>query len=130
MSSEKALELKAAQVTALLAWLHGGGQLVVGVEHANHVIGNDWLRRLLPCDISSLTTLSDHAELQEWVTGKRRGRGGRAGACRHVAASPEQETSRQSTAGHGSLRWSGFGSRSLNGQPCKWRPVRSAMEKC
>jgi hypothetical protein len=73
LSSERALELKAGQVTALVAWMHAGGRLVVGVEQANHIIGNEWLRNLLPCDVGSLTTLADHAELQEWLTGKRRG---------------------------------------------------------
>jgi hypothetical protein len=73
LSSERALELKAGQVTAIVAWMHAGGRLIVGVEQANHVIGNEWLRKLLPCEISGLTTLSDHGELQEWLTGKRRG---------------------------------------------------------
>ena len=38
LNSEKALDLKASQVNALLAWLHGGGHLIVGsrTNHSSH----------------------------------------------------------------------------------------------
>ena len=44
--SVKALDLNVNQVNALLAWLYGGGHLIVGVEQIIHLTGNDWLRRL------------------------------------------------------------------------------------
>jgi hypothetical protein len=71
LSSEKALELKVPQVNALLAWLQGGGHLVVGIEQTLHVTGNEWLRRLLPWDLTGMATLTNHAALQEWVTSDR-----------------------------------------------------------
>ena len=37
LNSEKALDLKVGQVNALLAWLHGGGHLVVGVEQISDI---------------------------------------------------------------------------------------------
>jgi hypothetical protein len=73
LSSERALELKANQVGPLLAWLHGGGHLVVGLEQINHLSGpGDWLKQLLPCEVTGMTSLSSHGEIQSWVAGKQR----------------------------------------------------------
>ena len=60
-------KLKAPQVNALLGWLYGGGHLVVAIDQIGHVIGTEWLRRLLPCDLTSITMLAKHPELQTWV---------------------------------------------------------------
>jgi hypothetical protein len=68
LSSEKALELKVNQVNALLAWLHNGGHLVVGVEQIIHINGAEWLRDLLPCDLTDLTVVAEHGDLQRWVS--------------------------------------------------------------
>ena len=69
LNSEQAMEdrLKVNQVNALLAWLHAGGHLIVGVEQITHVNGTEWLRRLLPCDLTGMTTVPAHAGLQEWL---------------------------------------------------------------
>jgi len=67
LSSEKALVLKTGQVEALLAWLHGGGHLIVGVEQVNDVTATPWLREVVPCDLSDMRTLQGHSELQEWL---------------------------------------------------------------
>jgi hypothetical protein len=75
LNSEKALDLKVNQVNALLAWLHGGGHLIVGVEQIIHLTGNDWLRKLLPCDLTSLTPIQTHTEFQEWLRSNRRNDG-------------------------------------------------------
>jgi hypothetical protein len=73
LSSERALELKANQVGPLLAWLHGGGHLVVGLEQINHLSGpGEWLKQLLPCEVTGMTSLASHEELQNWVAGKQR----------------------------------------------------------
>ncbi len=71
LNSEKALDLKLNQVNALLAWLHGGGHLVVGVEQIIHVNGNEWLRQLLPCELASLTSVPAHPELQQWLNSEQ-----------------------------------------------------------
>jgi hypothetical protein len=74
LNSEQAMEdrLRANQVTALLAWLHGGGHLVVAVEQVSHVNGTEWLRRLLPCEVTGLTTVTEHAALQDWLKSDER----------------------------------------------------------
>jgi hypothetical protein len=72
LNSEKALDLKVNQVNALLAWLHGGGHLIVGLEQIIHLTGNEWLRRLLPGDFTTLSTVQSHPQLQEWLRSARR----------------------------------------------------------
>jgi len=73
LSSERLELLKAPQVTALQAWLHAGGHLIVGVEQINHFSGpGEWLRRLLPAEITGLNTNATHAALQTWMTSRER----------------------------------------------------------
>jgi hypothetical protein len=73
LSSERALDLKQPQVNALLAWLHGGGHLVVGVEQLNHLTGpGEWLQKLLPMQLTDMTSLAPHPELQSWLQSKER----------------------------------------------------------
>jgi len=68
LNSERAMELKANQVGALLAWLYGGGHLVVGLEQINHLSGpGEWLRQLLPMEANGVTSLAVHGELQTWL---------------------------------------------------------------
>jgi hypothetical protein len=67
LNSEKALELKAGQVNALVAWLHGGGHLIVGTEQAQDVSATPWLRELFPCELSGATTNYSRGSLQAWL---------------------------------------------------------------
>ncbi|MDB6027995.1 MAG: hypothetical protein JWM68_4218 [Verrucomicrobiales bacterium] len=53
LNSEVALDLKMPQVQALLAWIDGGGHLVLGVEQAGDVNATPWLKGLLPCELNS-----------------------------------------------------------------------------
>jgi hypothetical protein len=69
LNSEKAVELKESQVRALMAWLHAGGHLIVGVEQVSDVNGSPWLRGVFPCELTGNRTLAKHADLQEWVKG-------------------------------------------------------------
>jgi hypothetical protein len=72
ISSERLELLKAPQITALQAWLHAGGHLIVGVEQINHFSGpGEWLRRLLPAEITGITTNVPHAALQNWLTSRQ-----------------------------------------------------------
>src|SRR5262249_17295207 len=49
LGSERALDLKVNQVGALLAWLYGGGHLIVGLEQVHHLDGpGEWLKQVLP----------------------------------------------------------------------------------
>jgi hypothetical protein len=67
LNSERALDLKVGQVNALLAWLHGGGHLVVGVEQIADVTAIPWLRAVLPCELNDIRTVESHPEIQEWL---------------------------------------------------------------
>jgi hypothetical protein len=68
LHSEKALELKVSQASALLAWLHQGGHLIVGVEQPADVNANAWLRPLLPCEIDSVSSLKSSREMVQWLS--------------------------------------------------------------
>ncbi|HUR44308.1 MAG TPA: hypothetical protein VMZ27_00435 [Candidatus Saccharimonadales bacterium] len=68
LNAERALELKVEQVKALVSWLVGGGHLIIGVEQPLHVTGNEWLRGLLPCEITGLNTMESHPGIQDWLT--------------------------------------------------------------
>jgi hypothetical protein len=73
VSSERVLELKQPQVNALLAWLYGGGHLVVSVEQLNHLTGpGEWLQKLLPMQLTGMTSLKVHPELRAWVRSNER----------------------------------------------------------
>jgi hypothetical protein len=67
------MDLKANQVGPLLAWLHGGGHLVVGLEQINHLSGpGEWLKQLLPCEITGVTSIASLGQLQTWLTNRQR----------------------------------------------------------
>ncbi len=53
LNSESALDLKMPQVQALLAWIDGGGHLIVCAENTTDVNALTWLKNLLPCDLGS-----------------------------------------------------------------------------
>lgn len=67
LTSEKALELKAPQVAALAAWVHGGGQLIFAADQAQDVASTPWLRNLLPADYGEILTNRVQTALQNWV---------------------------------------------------------------
>ncbi len=67
LSSEKAMELKDGQVRALLAWLHGGGQLIVGVESVSDINNLSWLRGIFPGELTGNRTLANHPSLFDWL---------------------------------------------------------------
>ncbi|MBI3880907.1 MAG: hypothetical protein HY301_12725 [Verrucomicrobia bacterium] len=67
LHSEKAIELKQPQITALLAWLQGGGHLVVAVEQPGDVNATGWLRDLLPCSLGGVGTLEPGEAFDEWL---------------------------------------------------------------
>ena len=68
----RAVELKAGQVTALLAWLHGGGHLIVAAEQVGEINAVPWLRQILPCEITGVAPQSDHSVLQAWLNADSR----------------------------------------------------------
>ncbi|HOX59612.1 MAG TPA: hypothetical protein P5205_21285 [Candidatus Paceibacterota bacterium] len=67
LNSEAALDLKAGQAKAVLAWLHGGGHLIVGVEQVSDITATPWLRGVLPCELHDIQPVQDHSGLQAWL---------------------------------------------------------------
>jgi hypothetical protein len=67
LHSSRAAELKVPQVNALLAWVHNGGHLILGVEQPGDVNGAPWLKGFLPCALGEVTLRKEHAALQEWL---------------------------------------------------------------
>ncbi len=67
LHSARAPELKVPQVNALLAWVHNGGHLILGVEQPGDVNGVPWLKGFLPCSLGEVAMRKDHAALQEWL---------------------------------------------------------------
>src|SRR5438477_10655068 len=69
LNSEKALELKVNQAAALLAWLHEGGHLIIGVEQPADVNATPWLRPLVPIELGGGGTVKSGREIVQWLTG-------------------------------------------------------------
>ncbi len=67
LHSSKAVELKQPQSTALLAWVEGGGHLILGVEQPGDVNGVAWLQSYLPCALGDAEVRKDHSALQQWL---------------------------------------------------------------
>jgi len=68
LNSEKALELKVNQAAALLAWLHAGGHLIIGVEQPSDVNATSWLRPLLPCELGGVASLKSTRDIIQWLS--------------------------------------------------------------
>jgi len=67
LNSERAPDLNDQQVFALLGWLNNGGHLIVGIEQISDINGTPWLRKIIPCDLTDMQTVSAHTELQKWL---------------------------------------------------------------
>lgn len=67
MNSEKALSLKANQITALLAWIHEGGHLLVSVEQLGDVNSTPWLQQLLPLEMTETVNIDLADAILEWL---------------------------------------------------------------
>ncbi len=72
LNSEKAADLKPEAVEALLAWLHQGGHLILGIEQPGDLAALPWLRGLLPFIPETLVTRPLEGSFERWlVSGKR-----------------------------------------------------------
>jgi hypothetical protein len=67
LHAQEATELKPPQVQALLAWLRMGGHLVVAIENPGDVNATPWLRAILPCSLSGVTTHKLYGQFQGWL---------------------------------------------------------------
>ncbi|MEO7300234.1 MAG: hypothetical protein ABI042_16845 [Verrucomicrobiota bacterium] len=62
-----ASELKIPQREALLAWLHGGGHLVVSVEQLSDLTAQAWLEEVLPSELTAVQPVKIESALQMWL---------------------------------------------------------------
>jgi hypothetical protein len=67
LNSQKAGELKPAQANAILAWVHAGGHLIVGVEQIDDITAAPWLKDLMPCDLGETVKVNRHPEVEDWL---------------------------------------------------------------
>ena len=88
LNSERALDLKDNQVTALLAWLNGGGHLIIGVEQPVDINGNLWLRRLLPCALKDVVSKPIKERSKNGFAAKTLNQAGAPSSTRRAAGSP------------------------------------------
>jgi hypothetical protein len=71
VNSERASDLKPAQVDALLTWLHGGGHLIVGIEQPTDVNGLPWLRALVPFAPQAVSNRPVEGSFERWLVSGR-----------------------------------------------------------
>jgi hypothetical protein len=71
LNSEKAPELKANQVTALLAWVRGGGHLIVATDEVGDINATPWLKQFLPMELTESKTLKMDQEVINWMHSQR-----------------------------------------------------------
>ncbi len=72
LNSARAPELRVPQAQALVAWVLGGGHLIVAPDQLTDLTGTPWLADLLPVEWGELTPLRAGAALHQWVvTGSR-----------------------------------------------------------
>ena len=67
LNSEKAIELRPSQVSAIQTWVRAGGHLVVAVEQVGDINSLPWLKALLPCELAEIRNLPSHPELHSWL---------------------------------------------------------------
>jgi hypothetical protein len=67
VNSEKAIALAAPQLEALLAWVRGGGHLILGIEQVSDVTGTPWLQQFLPVDVSGMRNEQIDQSIVSWL---------------------------------------------------------------
>lgn len=73
LNSEKAVDLKVNQVNALIAWVRGGGHLILGVEQLNDVNGTPWMKQFIPMDLTDTANLKLESEFADWIKSEAAG---------------------------------------------------------
>lgn len=68
LNSARAPELRVPQAQALVAWVLGGGHLIVAPDQLTDLAGTPWLAELLPVEWGELTPVRAGPELHQWVT--------------------------------------------------------------
>lgn len=65
--SGKAINLPEPQLAALLAWVRGGGHLILGVDQVTDVNSTPWLQQFLPIELNGLKNLPVDIALSSWL---------------------------------------------------------------
>ena len=68
LNSERAAAFSVPQATALLAWVRGGGHLIVAVEQMSDLAAAPWLSQFLPVEILGSDDREILGGLRDWVT--------------------------------------------------------------
>ena len=69
LNTERAISLRPQQVDALLAWLDGGGHLVIGLDQISQVNATPWLRDLVNADLVNVRNIAGGRAIGE-LTGQ------------------------------------------------------------
>src|SRR5688572_27182024 len=67
LNSEKAVDLRVPQVTALLGWVRAGGHLIVAAEQVSDINATPWLKQFLPMEVTDSRTLRIDQEVLSWL---------------------------------------------------------------
>lgn len=67
LNSARAPELRVPQAQALVAWVLGGGHLIVAPDQLTDISGTPWLAELLPVEWGELTLVRAGSEVHQWV---------------------------------------------------------------
>jgi hypothetical protein len=67
LNSERAADLRPDQVDAMLAWVHGGGHLIVGMEKAADANASAWMSAVLPFAPEEIGQVAIGSRLDDWV---------------------------------------------------------------
>jgi len=67
LNSERAVDLRAQQVSAIESWVNTGGHLIVAVEQISDVNSLPWLRRLVPMDLTGTRQIQPGTALEDWL---------------------------------------------------------------
>lgn len=67
INSEKAINLAAPQLEALLAWVRGGGHLIIAVEQIGDVTATPWLQQFLPVEVSGVANAKVDQGIATWL---------------------------------------------------------------
>jgi hypothetical protein len=67
LNSEKALELKANQVAALIGWVREGGHLILGIEQLADVNSTPWLKQFIPMELTDTKVIKLNEEFPDWI---------------------------------------------------------------
>lgn len=67
LNTERALGLRPQQVDALLAWLDGGGHVVIGLDQIAQVNATPWLRELVNADLVTVRNIAGGRPISEWT---------------------------------------------------------------